>query len=41
MMLTTTISVSNIYSTSSVVIVPIIWLYMTFVVVVISYSTIV
>lgn len=38
MMFTTTISVSSIYSTSIVVIVPIIWLYMTVVVVVISFS---
>ena len=41
MMLTTTISVSNVYSTSIVVIVPIIWLYMTVVVVVVSFSIIV
>ena len=40
-MFTTTISVNNIYSTSSVVIVPIIWLYVTVVVVVISFSIIV
>lgn len=40
-MFTTTISVSSMYSTSSVVIVPIIWLYMTVVVVVISFSIIV
>jgi len=33
-MFTTMISVNNIYNTSSVVIVPIIWLYMTVVVVV-------
>ena len=33
---TTTISVNNIYSTSIVVMVPIIWLYMTVVVVAIS-----
>ena len=38
---TTTISVNNIYNTSSVVIVPIIWLYITVVVVVISFSVIV
>ena len=38
---TTKISVNNIYSTSSVVIVPIIWLYITVVVVVISFSLIV
>lgn len=37
-MFTTTISVSSIYNTSSVVIVPIIWLYITVVVVVISFS---
>jgi hypothetical protein len=41
MMFTTTISVSNVYSTSIVVIVPIIWLYMTVVVVVVSFSIIV
>jgi len=35
MIFTTTISVSNIYSTSSFVIVPIIWLYITVVVAVI------
>ena len=35
---TTTISVNNIYSTSVVVMFPIIWLYMTVVVVVISFS---
>jgi len=40
MMFTNTISVSNIYFTSSVVIVPIIWLCMTVVVVVISFSII-
>jgi hypothetical protein len=39
-MFTITISVNNIYSTSSVVIVPIIWLYITVVVVVISFSII-
>ena len=39
-MFTTTISVNNIYNTSSVVMVPIIWLYMTVVVVVISFSII-
>jgi hypothetical protein len=39
--LTTTICVSNMYSTSIVVMVPIIWLYMTVVVVVISFSIIV
>jgi len=38
---TTTISVNNMYSTNIVVIVPIIWLYMTVVVVVISFSIIV
>ena len=38
---TTTISVNNIYITSIVVIVPIIWLYMTVVVVMISFSIIV
>ena len=36
---TTTISVSNMYSTNIVVIVPIIWLYITVVVVVISFVT--
>jgi len=41
MMLTTTISVISMYSTNSVVIVPIIWLYMTVVVVVTSLSIIV
>jgi len=41
MMFTTTISVGNIYSTSSVVIVPVIWLYILVVVVVISFSIIV
>jgi hypothetical protein len=40
-MLTTTISVSSIYSTSNVVIIPIVWLYITVVVVVISLSIIV
>jgi hypothetical protein len=40
-MFTTTISVISIYNTSSVVIVPIIWLYMTVVVVMISFSIIV
>jgi hypothetical protein len=40
-MFTTTISVSNIYSTRSVVIVPIIWLCITVVVVVIYFSIIV
>jgi len=34
MMFTTTISVSNMYSTNFVIIVPIIWLYITVVVVV-------
>ena len=38
---TTTISVSNMYSTNIVVIIPIIWLYITVVVVVISFSIIV
>ena len=38
---TTTVSVSIIYNTSSVVIVPIIWLYITVVVVIISFSVIV
>ena len=38
---TTTISVSNMYSTNIVVIVPIIWLYITVVVVVISFYIIV
>jgi len=38
MMFTITISVSSIYSTNIVVIVPIIWLYITVVVVVISFS---
>jgi len=37
----TTISVSNMYSTNIVVIVPLIWLYITVVVVVISFSVIV
>lgn len=41
MMFTTTISVSSMYKTSRIVIVPIIWLYMTVVVVVISFSIIV
>ena len=41
MMFTTTISVISMYSTSTVVIVPIIWLYITAVVVVISFSIIV
>ena len=41
MMFTTTISVISIYSTSRVAIVPIIWLYITVVVVVISFSIIV
>ena len=42
MMFTTTISVISMYRTSSVVIVPIIWLYITVVVVVvISFSIIV
>ena len=40
-MFTTTISVINMYRTSSVVIVPIIWLYIAVVVVVISFSVIV
>ena len=40
-MFTTTINVSNMYSTNTVVIVPIIWLYTTVVVVVISFSIIV
>ena len=40
-MFTTTISVINMYRTSSVVIVPIIWLYIAVVVVVISFSIIV
>lgn len=39
-MFTTTISVSSMYRTSSVVIVPIIWLYITVVMVVISFSII-
>jgi hypothetical protein len=38
---TTTISFSNMYSTNIVVMVPIIWLHITFVVVVISFSIIV
>ena len=38
MMFTTTISVISIYRTSSVVMVPIIWLYITVVVVMISFS---
>ena len=41
MTFTTTITVSNICNTSGVFIVPIIWLYMTVVVVVISFSIIV
>jgi len=41
MMFTTTISISNVYSISSFVIVPIIWLYITVVVFVISFSIIV
>jgi NADH:ubiquinone oxidoreductase subunit 6 (subunit J) len=41
MMFTTTISVISMYSTSRVVMVPIIWLYITVVVVVISFSIIV
>ena len=41
MIFTTTFNVNNIYNTSSVVIVPIIWLYITVVVVVISFSVIV
>jgi len=41
MMFTTTVSVSSIYSTSSVVMVPIIWLCITVVVIVISFSIIV
>jgi hypothetical protein len=40
MIFTTTIRVNNIYSTSRVVIVPIIWLYITVVVVIISFSII-
>jgi len=40
-MFTITISVSNMYSTNFVIIVPIIWLYITVVVVVISFSIIV
>ena len=40
-MFTTTISVINMYNTSSVVMVPIIWLYITVVVVRISFSIIV
>jgi hypothetical protein len=39
-MFTTTISVNSIYNTRSVVIVPIIWLYITVVVVVMSFSII-
>ena len=38
MILTTTINVSSIYSTSIVVMIPIIWLYITVFVVVISFS---
>ena len=38
MMFTTTVSVSSICSTNSVVMVPIIWLYITVVVVRISFS---
>jgi hypothetical protein len=41
MIFTTTISVNSIYSTSNVVVVPIIWLYMKVVVVIISFSIIV
>ena len=41
MMFTTTISVSSMYNTSSVVMVPIIWLYIAVVVVRISFSIIV
>lgn len=41
MMFTTTIRVSSMYRTSRVVIVPIVWLYITVVVVVISFSIIV
>jgi hypothetical protein len=41
MMFTTTIRVSSIYSTNSVVMVPIIWLYITVVVIVVSFSIIV
>jgi hypothetical protein len=41
MMFTTTSSVSSMYGTSSVGIVPIIWLYVTVVVVVISLSIII
>jgi hypothetical protein len=40
MIFTTTISVNSIYSTSRVVMVPIIWLYITVVVVIISFSII-
>jgi hypothetical protein len=38
MMFTTTISVISMYSTNKVVMLPIIWLYITVVVVVISFS---
>ena len=38
MMFTTTIRLSNMYSTNIVVIIPIIWLYITVVVVIISFS---
>jgi len=38
MIFTTTIKVSNMYSTNIVVIIPIIWLYITVVLVVISFS---
>ena len=41
MMYTTTISIISKYSTSSVVMVPVIWLYITVVVVVVSFSIIV
>jgi len=41
MIFTTTIRVSSMYSTSSIVIIPIVWLYITVVVVVISFSIIV
>ena len=38
MMFTTTIKVSNMYSTNIVFIIPVIWLYITVVVVIISFS---
>jgi hypothetical protein len=38
MIFTTTVSVNSIYSTSSVVMVPIVWLHMTVVVVITSFS---